>query len=395
MTTSAYSYGLSAAGYTAPRQADYLELIRSAYEAELVRLGFQQMPDWERDTFLGQISEIMAWLLGNLAEGNQAVYDARHLGNATGIQLANLALLVGVTRQEATYSTVTLTCTGSNGTVITQGKIVQGGGSDGNQRWIITSDGTISGGSCTVTARAEDKGQIVATAGQITTIVTPVSGWSSVTNAAAANPGDDRESDASLRARRQQRLAAAGSTNAAAILSALLAIEGVSGAVVLDNPTGSTVTTSGISIGPYGAACVVAPDTMGDDVKEAVVNAIFTRVGIGTPTSGSESATVTKRDGLSHVVRYTLAASTAVDIAFTLTMAPGYLAADLSEDLEALVTDYFLTLGPASTVYPAPLLALAMTLTGVRNAAVTLDGGAAPVTMTAAELPTLGTFSVS
>jgi len=393
MTTT---YGLTAEGYTAPRQADYLTLIRSMYEAELVTLGFTQLPDWERDVFLGQITEIMAYLLGQLAEANQAVYDSRSLANATGIHLANLCLLVGVVWEEATYSTATLTCSGTNGTVITQGKIVEGGGPAGTTRWIITSDGTIASGTCTVTARAEDKGEVTATAGQIDAIVTPVAGWTSVTNAAAATPGQDRETPAALRARRQRRLAAAGSTNTAAILSAILGVEGITGAVVLDNKTETTATSSGVSVSPYSIACIVAPDDIGTTVKAALVEAIYSKTGAGTQWSGDQTGTVTKRDTRSETVRYYLAADTAVNVAFVLAMLPGYTAADVSASLQALVEDYFLTLGPGDTVYPSPLIALAMTLTGVRNVtSILLDGGASPVAMDADEQPVLGTHAVS
>jgi uncharacterized phage protein gp47/JayE len=390
MTTS---YGLTAAGFVAPRQADYLDIFRSKYEAALVALGYAQMPDWDRDLFLGQTREIVSYLLGQQGEMLQAVYDARVLGNATGVQLDNLALLVGVRRNDATHGTVTLTCSGTDGTVIRQGRIVQGGGSDGNARWVITSDGIIASGTCTVTAQAQETGEIVAIAGDIDTIVTPIAGWTSVTNAADATPGRDRESDAALRARRQARLAAAGATSCNAILSALLDIEGVTGAVVLDNKTGSTVTTAGVSIDPYAVACVVAPDSL--DVA-TVGRAIYDRLGAGTATSGSETATITKRDGRSETIHFSFAADATVNVAWTLAMRPGYVAADVASSLQAAVADFFLTLGPGATVYPSPLIVLAMALDGVANVtSLLLNGGSSPVTHDADELPTLGTHAVS
>lgn len=394
MTTT---YGLTADGYTAARQADFLTVIRDRYEAELVALGYTQAPDWERDLFLGQTSEIMAYLLAQQSEGGlQAVYDSRSVSNATGIHLANLALIVGVTKLAATYSTTTLTCAGTDGTVITQGKIVEGGGSAGTARWAITSDGTISGGTCTVTARAQEKGEIVAIAGDIDSIVTAVAGWASVTNAAAATPGRENEEDGALRARRQRRLAAAGSTSTAAVLSAVLGVEGVTGATVLDNITGSTVTVDGITMDPYSFGIVVGPTDMGADVEDLVAAAIFSKLGGGTATSGTTVRTMTKRDGRSHPVRFYLAADAPVTIAWVLAMRPGYVAADVDTALASLSADYFLTLAPGSTVYPAPLIALAMTLTGIANVtSLLLDGGASPVAMDADEQPILGAHSVA
>ena len=112
-------FGLSADGYTAPRQSDYLTVIKNSYNTSLTELGFTELPDYERDVFLGNTVEIMSYLLGLLSDGTQAIYDARSVGNSTGIQLGNLAMMVGVPRDPATYGTVTLTCTGTDGTPIT------------------------------------------------------------------------------------------------------------------------------------------------------------------------------------------------------------------------------------------------------------------------------------
>jgi uncharacterized phage protein gp47/JayE len=390
------TYGLTADGYTAPRQADYLTLIRDEYDARLTALGYTSLPDYERDTFLGQITEIMAYYLGQLAEANVAVYDARSVSNATGLQLDNLALIVGVTRQEATKGTVSLTLTGTDGTVITQGKIVEGGGADGTARWVISADATISGGTATVSAQAEDAGQIVATAGQITTIVTPVDGWASVTNAAAADPGQARETDSELRARRQRALQGAGGTSTNAILAALLELEDVTGATVVDNPTGTTTTVAGVSVDPYAVAAIVAPNSLTVAQQQLVVQAIYDHLGAGTATSGDQSGTVTKRDGRSHTINFYFAADSAVTVAWTLALQSGYVVADVEDELLELVTDYFLTLAPGDTVYPTPLIALAASIDGIANVtSLLLDGGASPVTHDADEQPTLGTHTVA
>lgn len=396
MTTT---YGLTADGFTAAREADYLTRIRDEYEARLVALGFAQMPDWERDTFLGQITEIMAWELGNLSEVTQAIYDARSVANATGLQLDNLALIVGVTRQEASKGTVTLTCTGTDGTVITQGKIVEGGGDDGKARWVVSEDATIGSvttGTVDVVAVCQDAGVVIATAGQIDAIVTAVDGWDAVTNAAAADPGTARETDSELRARRQRALQAAGSTSTNAILSALLDLDDVTGATVVDNPTGATTVVDGISVAPYGVAAVVAPNTLTTAQQATVAEAIYSHLGAGTATSGSTSATVTKRDGRSHTIRFSMAGDSAVNVAWVLALLPGYVVADVEDELLALVTDYFLTLAPGDTVYPLPLWALAKAVDGIANVtSLTLNGGSTPVTHTAVQQPVLGAHAVS
>ena len=393
------TYGLTAAGLTVPRQSDYLTTIRAGYEVRLLALGFTEMPDWERDTFLGQMSEVLSYELGQQSELDQAIYDARSVANAAGLQLDNLALIVGVTRQEATKGTVTLTCTGTDGTVITQGKIVEGGGSDGKARWVVSEDATIGSvttGTVDVTAKAENAGQVIAIAGDVDAIVTAVDGWDAVTNAAAADPGRTRETDGALRARRQRALQAAGSTSTNAILSALLELDHVTGATVVDNPTGTITIVDGILVDPYGVACVVSPNTMTTAEQQLVVEAIYSHLGAGTATSGSQSGTVIKRDGRSHTIRFSFAADSAVTTAWVLAMEPGHVVADVEDELEALAADYYLTLAPGDTVYPTPLIALAATIDGIANVtSLLLAGGVGPVTHTALQQPTLGTHTVA
>ena len=391
------TYGLSATGFTAARQADYLSIIRAELNSRLTALGFTDLPDYEHDTFLGEVTEVMAYLLGQLGEGQQAVYDARSVANATGIQLDNLALIVGVTRNEATRGTATGTLAGTVGTVILTGKEIQWGGTDGRARWRLTGDVTIgAGGTASGNFQAVELGEIIATTGDTVTIATPVSGWTGVTFATSATPGQERETDSELRVRRQRSLQAAGSSSTAAILAAVLALDFVTGAVVVDNKTGGSVTTDGVTLDAYSVAVVAAPSSMTNAQKAELVEAIYGRLAAGTLTSGVSFGTATKADGRSETVRFTLAADSAVNVAFTLVLEPGYVVGDVEDALEALVTDYFLTLSCGATVYPSPLIALAMSVEGITNVtSLLLDGGASPVTHLATELPVLGTFAAT
>lgn len=131
------AFGLSDEGFDAPRTNDFLDLIRNDY-ATATSLAI----DWARDTFLGQITAIMANRLGELAEAVQAVYDATDPSNATGAQLDNLAVLVGVRRKPATASQVTVVLSGVAGTNISAGRVVQGG-ADTSTRWQLDDDVTL------------------------------------------------------------------------------------------------------------------------------------------------------------------------------------------------------------------------------------------------------------
>ena len=390
-------FGLGPAGFTAPRQADWLIAIRDRFDSDLLSLGFTELPDYERDTFLGGITENMAFMLDGVGQTGEAVYDARSVANSTGLQLSNLALIVGVTRDPATFSTTTLRLGGTDGTEITQGKIAQIG-IDGT-RWIITEDRTIgetTTGILDIAARSEEKGEFVAIIGAIDTIVTTVNGWDTVTNLAAADPGDVRETDSALRARRQRALQSGGATSTNAILSALLNLDIVISAVVIDNKTDTLAVIDGISVDPFAVAAVVTPDSLSTEQQETVVRAIFEKLGGGTATSGTTSADVTKRDGRTETIFFSFAVDSTVSVAWTLELETGFVIADVEDELKELIEDFFLTLAPGETVYPTPMIALAATVEGIRNVTtLLLEGGAAPVTHDADEQPVIGVQTVS
>ncbi|HZI43960.1 MAG TPA: baseplate J/gp47 family protein, partial [Ilumatobacter sp.] len=134
----AFELGLSDAGLVVPRTADFLDVIRESYASDT-----NIAVDWDDDLVLGSLTAIMAQQLGQVSEALQAVYDAGDLNGAAGVQLSNLAMLVGVRRKAATKAQATVTLTGTVGTVLTVGRLMEGGGVDGRARWALTEDVTI------------------------------------------------------------------------------------------------------------------------------------------------------------------------------------------------------------------------------------------------------------
>src|SRR3990167_8930821 len=140
-------YGLSETGYTAPTAVDILAVIRSAYETDT---GLTI--DWSADGVLGPLTIIAADRIAAVADASQGLYDSFSVAPAVGTSLDSLALLVGVTRLPATHGAVTLTITGTNGTVIPSGSYAVGGGTDGLARWITQAAVTIASGTASVVA---------------------------------------------------------------------------------------------------------------------------------------------------------------------------------------------------------------------------------------------------
>lgn len=382
-------YGLSDAGYTAPRAADILAVMRDEIETEI-----GAAVDWDNDLVLSAIVTSAASRIGELAQSGQALVDAWSPANATGLPLSDLSLIVGVTRDPATSSTCPVTITGTPGTVIASSRIIES--TADRSRWLTSENVTIGGGgTVSATVVAQVPGVVTAEPGDLTTIVTPVAGWTSVTNAAAATPGVDVESDASLRKRRQQSLQTAGSRSLNALRSNILAIDDVDAAVVVENDSNATATVEGISLPAHSIGVVVHPSTMTTATKQLVAQAIYDHVAAGIYTEGSDVvATVTGLDNVGHVVRFDFAGETTVNVGITVDLEDGYELADVETPIEEAVTDYFLALGVGQRVRLLGIAALLDAIDGVRGAVILLNGVAADVDPNATSLAVEGTTTV-
>lgn len=386
---------LTDAGLVAPRLADFLTLIRDDLD---VRLGVEF--DWAagdaNGDLLAVITAVTAARLDSLGEGLQAVWDARSRNNATGAALDNLGQIVGIARNASTYSQATVTLTGTTGTFIPTGSIVEGGGTNDDARWLTTADVTLAGSTGSVVVQASVKGRIQADASAIDKIVTPISGWTAVNNAAAATPGKDRETDSAYRARIASGTPALGGGSTASLRAKLLALDFVTAAVVLANPSSSAATVSGVSVPAFGVAVILYPNTLTDAQKTTVAETIFDTLAAGTPTTGAVSATVTDDGGGSQTVNWAWATTTTVNVATTITaFDSGYALADVQSAAEDAIEAYFdgLVVGEAARFID--LYATLAAITGIAGASLTLNAGSSDITPNANVLLVLGTNTVS
>ena len=233
-------------GITGTSLNDYLEEINSR------TLAID--PDWniDPDSPDGQRIGIEAELLANLDEGVVAAYRSKDPDSATGEALRNIGKISGVPIREATYSIAPITVIGVAGTVIAAGSQVRS--RIDNTKWLTTGAIAI-GVSNTATgfATCSTPGRILAGAGELTIIGTPQAGWSSVTNSEAA-AGEDAESDADYRKRRNDSVARAGSNMRDNMLANIASVPGVTDVKILENSSDDPADPDGI---PYTAIAVV------------------------------------------------------------------------------------------------------------------------------------------
>ena len=213
---------------------------QNTWYAEEQQLYLDIDPNWNLDPSspdglkLASDAEIFA----NLDELAQKAYNSKDPNKAKDVDLNVLCSLTGTTRSEGTPSSVTLTLTGVNGTVVQAGKIVESV-SDSSQ-WTIDSDVTIAGGTATVTATCTTNGATPASIGTITKIVNTVGGWQTVTNSTVATLGTNRQSDSLLRVERRRSVARPGNNQLDSMTGELFDVEGVRRVRVYENYTSVT-----------------------------------------------------------------------------------------------------------------------------------------------------------
>ena len=299
-------FGLTSAGFSRKSLRELLDEIEADEKLRIdSRLNVQP------EEPIGQLNGIIASKLSELWELAEAVNAGRFPDTATGFQLDQVASLTGTLRGPATKGTITLECTVSAPTTIPSGSVAQVLGDDSN-RWVTTADLVFAApGTASVEAEAQVAGTFVANSSTVTVIVTPVAGWTAVTNPAPAIPGDEVDTDAQLRIRRAQQLAIAGSATVNAIRADLLQVEDVDSVSIFHNPT-DVVDADGLP--PHSVEALVLGGT-----DAAVALALFETIAAGIETVGTTLEVVVDSQGFSHNVRFTR--PTTIDILIEIDLA--------------------------------------------------------------------------
>ncbi len=248
-----------------------------------------------------QLIGVLADRESELWDMGEGLYASHDPDQATGDALRGICAITGTVPKDPIYSTVALTLTGTPGTVIGAGFVASVTGS--GIRFQTMADATIdSGGSVAdVPALAEETGPLLAPAGTLTTIETPVGGVAAVTNPLDAEPGRNIETDAELRLRRVAELAVAGSATPPSVRAEIQGIEGVTSCTVFEN-TGDVVDADGVP--PHALEAVVS-----GGADQDIFEALWRSRSAGIYPHGGVSGTVTDDQGVPHTMRFTRPAS--------------------------------------------------------------------------------------
>ncbi|AXH72293.1 MAG: baseplate J-like protein [Caudoviricetes sp.] len=309
-TTSVPAPSLTDAGFVAPAEADILTGALADLNA-----AFGNALNSDLSTPQGQLATTLTAILGDAYDQMMAVFDGVDPARASGQMQDAIAELYFLERRRATATIVSVVCTGSAGTVVPEGTLIQDG--SGNK---YSADGPITlnaTGTATGTFSCTTTGAIDCPVNTVS-VYQSVTGLSSVTNPAAGVTGSDQEGRIAFEQRRQESVAANAIGALGAIFGAVQAVSGVTDAYVTDNGTGAAVTTGGVSIAAHSLFVCVNGGT-----DEDIGLAILRKKPPGCGYTGTTSVTVSDPNSAygtapSYTVQFTRATPTPVYIAVTL-----------------------------------------------------------------------------
>lgn len=423
------AYGLTATGFVPKPLAIVREEINDALRAD-----FGASLDTSDNATLGQFVAIFAEREALLWELVEAVVASQDPDAAADTLLDALAVLTGTTRLAADESVVTLTLTGTPTTVVASGSKVSvvsagdlfstianativataawanttayvlddrvtnasrvyvcitagtsagSGGptttgadeTDGTAHWRYLGEGT---GDVDVVVAADETGPIAALSGTLTEIETPAAGWNSAINILDATLGQDVETDADLRVRRESELADAGNTTANAIRATLAAVADVTAVKVYVNDTDSAVVMDGVSVAAHSVDALVQ-----GGADQDIWDALLACVAAGIYTNGTEVGTAEDDEGNDVAVRFNRPTETDIYVDVELTVDAALYPTDGDTQIKAAVVSRGDLRGLGYDVVASAIMAWCFDVDGVLDVTlVEMDTAPTPSTST-------------
>lgn len=406
-------YGLTTDGLVVKT----LNIIRDELNTRL-RDAFGASIKLDDRAVLGQIAGIISEVAALIWELVELVNSSQDPDKATGAALDALCTLTGTFRPAASFSTVTLTLTGTPTTVVPDGSFVLTESTDvtfettaaatitaltawanatvynvGDRRtnagnayqcttagtssiaptgeaatiagggtlvWTFLGNGT---GAVDVAAQGAETGPLEAAARDLIVIDTQISGWNDVINLLDATPGRAVASDEELRLLRDAELAGAGNTPVDALRADLLAVEDVLAVTVFVNNTDAT---NADGMPPHSVEALVrAVDPLPSGFDQSIWDALLANVAAGIQTHGLQVGTATDSQGTAHTMKFNRPTSLPIYIRIGVVKDP----AEYPADGDTLIKDAIVEWGDdqltGKDAVPSSIVARAFEVDGV------------------------------
>lgn len=315
---------ISATGITAPSYQDILAFLKAQFQA-IYGADVYLEPDSQD----GQFLSIIAMAINDTNNAAIQVFTSFSPSSGQGAALSSNVKINGIARAAASFSTCDVVIIGQAGTIITDGVIQD---AQLLNRWSLPATVVIPlSGQITVTATCDTIGSVTATAGTLTKIATPTRGWQTITNLAAATPGQPVETDAVLRQRQTVSVALPSRTVLEGTVGAVAAVDGVARYRAYENDTNAT-DSNGI---PSHSISMVVD---GGDAQE-IAKAIAAKKTPGTGTYGTTTETVIDIYDIAHPISFFRPTAVTITAAVTIKALTGYTTA-VGDAIKQAIADY-------------------------------------------------------
>lgn len=379
---------LTPEGFLRLTQKELRDAIFAAWRSnEVLGQNFLDSPDSPQTA----IAESVAEALASVEELLAASFAIASRRDSVGQQLDNLGDIIGVPRVTATASVVQATVNLNAGVTLpalSQAASVTDEAAVYQTLAAVTNDSDSPADFVVPFAALQTGPGTFVAAGDFTEIVTPVTGWNSVTNDADATLGTRRQTDAEYRLAQQASLAVIGKGTYDAILSALRTVPGVLSAALLGEG-GEPVTPS--YSGPLEAVVIGGADN-------SVAQALWDNVSAGVGQFGTTSGTATDIDGASRTIEFSRPDEVELWVEVTVVTNADYPGDAAFRS--AFVQTAESTFGLGQTVAFTRLYDIAYSVPGVEDVALLLlsssdpAAGTSNITLTARQIATWDTTRV-
>lgn len=277
-------------------------------------------------------------------------YNARDPDSTFDDVLDGLVVINGIERKPSSKSIVTLELTGLPYTLIRNGVVQSLSGDNWDLPIEVVLDGT---GKATVTGYAQETGEIVALSNEITKIVTPTYGWSTVNNPNAANVGQPVESNADLKARRKIAVATPSVTPLESLAAGINNLLGVTDFQVYENDTKET-DSRGF---PGNSITVVVEGGADEDIAQV----ISTRKNMGVLSYGDVDVEVTNEYGSIQTIHFFRPEYVETYITVNITPLSGYTT-EVADQIKSAIINYYQSLYIGDNLYNSQLWEAALSV---------------------------------
>jgi uncharacterized phage protein gp47/JayE len=340
----------------------------------------------------GQIASAITKIASELWDGLEAVYVAGDPDRNTGDGQDAVCAITGTSREGASRSQVRCALGLNAGATVPVGALAAVLGNPTAQFRLVGSEavvGTVvagsvvAGGAGTYQTRWEavNTGPLAANAGTLTVIITPQTGWNSITNALDAAKGRDVESPTELRIRREVELAAPGSTPVDALRAELSALLGNNKIVdgFVDVVENELDTTDADGRPPHSIEALVddGPSPLSNDL---IAQTIWDGKAGGAKSFGSTTGNAVDAKGITRVMSFNRPAFIDIYFAVSIVIDSSLFPADGDTKIKEAMVALGGALKPGADVIRNAFFGPIFSIPGVANVpALTLGVAPAPV----------------